>query len=258
MVVISYSSLKGGTGKSSTTILTANCFAASGKKVLVIDSDINNSCSFYFLNDEQSIQQAERKNLAYALQDSNLLDFIIHTKNSNIDIIPSSLNLINLRAMSTNILSRLIPSLNNSYDVVLIDTAPTYDNIVLNCINASDYIITPVGYDQFNFNTSIFLAEKLRIETEKFDNWYLLFNGHESRYNKNPDSLQNQYKELFKNNSNIGNKILNVEIPFTRNVRKFVDTEEPVKQKGCTEKLYTAVCNFCSILIGEEIHPEKF
>ncbi len=254
VVIVTLSSLKGGTGKSSAAIITAMALKAAGKRVLAIDMDINNSLSFYFL---ENGSESEKKNIAYALQSDNLLDFVIKT-GKGVDIIPSSLRLVDLRAMSTLILKRLIPSLENSYDIVIIDTAPTYDNIVLNAINASNYVITPINYDQFNFNTSIFLAQKLRLETEHFDKWFLFFNGHESRYDGNPESLQNQYKQLFKQNEIFGSKILPVSFPFTRNVRKFADIGEIIQNKGQTERLYNSVCDLCSMIMGEEIRPEKF
>ena len=191
MVVVTFSSLKGGTGKSSAAIIVSMALKSAGKRVLGIDMDINNSFSFYFLEDGN---ESERKNIAYALQSDNLLDFIIHT-NKGVDIIPSSLRLVDLRAMSTSILKRLIPSLENAYDIVIIDTAPTYDNIVLNAVNASDYVITPINYSQFDFNSSIFLGQKLRMETDHFDKWFLFFNGHESRYDENPE----RYKTSIKN-----------------------------------------------------------
>ena len=52
MNVITLSSLKGGVGKSSITIQLANCLGMAGKKVLVIDMDLNNSVSSYYLTDE--------------------------------------------------------------------------------------------------------------------------------------------------------------------------------------------------------------
>lgn len=255
MKVYTFASLKGGTGKSSTTITAAECCAAAGKKVLVLDMDINNSCSFYFLQDSN---ESDRKNIAYALQSDNLSDYLITTKNENIDIIPSSLRLVDLRAMSTSILKRLMVTLNNRYDAVFVDTAPTYDNIVLNAINAADYVITPINYDQFNFNTSVFLGQKLRLETESFDKWFLFFNGHESRYDSNLESLQNQYQLLFSQHDILGKKLLPVRFPFTRNMRKFADTNELLCSKGQTEKLHNAVCDLCSLLLEEEIRPEKF
>lgn len=253
VVVVTFSSLKGGTGKSSAAIIVSMALKSAGKRVLGIDMDISNSFSFYFLEDGN---ESERKNIAYALQSDNLLDFIIHT-NKGVDIIPSSLRLVDLRAMSTSILKRLIPSL-ETYDVVIIDTAPTYDNIVLNAVNASDYVITPINYSQFDFNSSIFLGQKLRMETDHFDKWFLFFNGHESRYDGNPESLQNQYKELFKQNETFGTKVLDITFPFTRNIRKFADAGEIIQNKGQTAKLHRAVCDLCSIIIDEEIRPEKF
>ena len=160
--------------------------------------------------------------------------------------------------MSTSILKRLIPSLENAYDIVIIDTAPTYDNIVLNAVNASDYVITPINYSQFDFNSSIFLGQKLRMETEHFDKWFLFFNGHESRYDGNPESLQNQYKELFKQNETFGTKVLDITFPFTRNIRKFADAGEIIQNKGQTLKLHKSVCDLCSVIMDEEIRPEKF
>ncbi len=64
-MVVSFSSVKGGTGKTSLCIHVANYCAAAGYKVLVIDFDIQNSLSFYYLDE---IFAADRKNLALALK----------------------------------------------------------------------------------------------------------------------------------------------------------------------------------------------
>ena len=52
MNVITLSSLKGGVGKSSITIQLANCLGMAGKKILVIDMDLNNSDLYYNLTYE--------------------------------------------------------------------------------------------------------------------------------------------------------------------------------------------------------------
>ena len=57
-MVVSFSSIKGGTGKTSICIHVANYCAAAGYRVLVIDFDVQNSLSFYYL-DELSV--TERK-----------------------------------------------------------------------------------------------------------------------------------------------------------------------------------------------------
>ena len=63
MKVVTYSSIKGGVGKSSIAAMTANCLAASGKKVLVIDMDVNNSMSFYYLDKKGAEQYVSTKHL---------------------------------------------------------------------------------------------------------------------------------------------------------------------------------------------------
>ena len=63
MRVVTFSSLKGGVGKSSLTIQTANCLGAAGFKVLVIDMDLNNSVSSYYL-DDQTKELIGEKNIA--------------------------------------------------------------------------------------------------------------------------------------------------------------------------------------------------
>ncbi len=47
-MVITFSSMKGGVGKSSDAILFANNLAARGYKVLFIDMDTNNSATIYY------------------------------------------------------------------------------------------------------------------------------------------------------------------------------------------------------------------
>ena len=47
-MVITVSSIKGGVGKSSVVLLLANNLAARGRKVLVIDTDLNNTVTVYY------------------------------------------------------------------------------------------------------------------------------------------------------------------------------------------------------------------
>ena len=98
MNVITLSSLKGGVGKSSITIQLANCLGMAGKKVLVIDMDLNNSVSSYYLTDETK-ENIGSKNIADALSKNGnkLADFTVPTQRRNVDLIASSLYLIDLR-----------------------------------------------------------------------------------------------------------------------------------------------------------------
>ena len=63
MKIVTFGSIKGGVGKTSMAAMTANCLAAAGFKVLVIDMDWNNSLSFYYL-DKEGAEMAREKNIA--------------------------------------------------------------------------------------------------------------------------------------------------------------------------------------------------
>src|SRR6056297_1535257 len=166
MKVITFSLIKGGTGKTTTSILVANALASDGYRVLVIDMDIQNSLSFYYLDNAEVI---ENQNIAFALHTGNLESNILRSNYTGVDIIPSSFTLVDLRALSPQKLKRLIEKAELLYDFIIIDTAPTYDNIVLNALNASDMIISPSRTSQFDYKGLLFFQEKLLTETEKID-----------------------------------------------------------------------------------------
>ena len=109
----SFTSIKGGTGKSSLCILTANYAAAAGYRVLVADLDIQNSASSYYLD---SPDEADRKNVASVLHTERLAENILPSVYPGIDLLASSLDLIKLRAIGDRTLRRILAS--SSYNFV--------------------------------------------------------------------------------------------------------------------------------------------
>ena len=87
---ICFSSIKGGTGKTSLCILVANYAAAAGYRVLVADLDIQNSTLSYYLD---SPDGADRKNIASVLHTERLAENILHSDYPEIDLLASSLDL---------------------------------------------------------------------------------------------------------------------------------------------------------------------
>lgn len=238
---ISFPSLKGGVGKSSTAILIANYLAAARYKVLVIDLDMNNSLTFYYLMEESALN-TQNKNIAKAMYDDGKIDDnMVQTKKPNISIIPSSLNLADLRAIDTNRLKKKIKESNRiaEFDFVIFDNPPTYDNIVISSMKASDLIITPVNFDQFNFNTTKFLEFKILEELpEKIDRWYLLFNGYNEQASRFPSSIQNQLTTLFRNHFT---NIIDISIPKSGLIRKYIDAGTSISRENKqTKKVWSA------------------
>jgi len=198
--VVSFVSIKGGVGRTNIVILLAKCLAAAGIRVLLIDTDLNNSLTFYAL-DEEAQEKTRRLNIALALNDenNNLCDYAIPTTRiPGVDIIASTPYLADLRTLSEKRLTRMIPSLYGKYDIAIIDCAPTYDNIVLNAVNAADYTITPVLKDLFSYNAASFLAGVLPRDVESFKNWFVLINGYDKRFEEAKTGRQADFLELYK------------------------------------------------------------
>jgi chromosome partitioning protein len=245
MKTICFSSIKGGTGKSSLCILTANYAASAGYRVLVADLDIQNSATSYYLD---SPEEADRRNIAAVFHTERIEENIIPSNYTGIDLLASSLDLVKFRAIGDRTLKRILAASDLGFDFLFIDTAPTYDNIVLNALNASDLIITPVAFSQFDFKGALFYEAQLKRETDKLSAWRILFNFHKPARTENPDALRNQYEALFR--SSFGDIIAPVAIPDTALIRRSIDTGEritPSQAKGPLHVAITSLAAYCGI-----------
>lgn len=146
MKTISLLNMKGGCGKTTTSINIASGLAEAGYKTLLIDFDPqgNTTLSFGVLEPEYTIDQL--------LDDPNLtLDALIPI-NSKLDMIASDLSLslsetkirMNDKAPQHNHLKRVINKIKNHYDYCIIDCPPILNLLTVNIIIASDVIIVPV------------------------------------------------------------------------------------------------------------------
>lgn len=250
MKTISFGSLKGGTGKSSLALLTARRLASAGKKILVVDFDINNSISFVLTPENlPELDPQNRKHIAAALQSENLLDYVIPSKITNINLLRSSLYLVDLRTISTNRFKNLLKEIpDDKYDFCIIDTAPTYDNLVLSAYEGSDIIISPTLLNQFDFNTTHFLSGKLRTETSVFENWKIVFNQWNFMCD-NPASAEYQYIKLF---SAYFTNIIKSHLPYTRLIKSAIDRQELITSAQKFERLKNSINAFVTEITGVE------
>ena len=252
-------SVKGGVGKTYIAILLANFLAAAGKKVCLIDTDLNNSLSFYYLA-ETALALSKKLNIAAALsnEENSLVDFTLFTRKPGVSLIASTPYLSDLRSINERRLSRMLPTL-TGFDVVIVDCHPTYDNIVLNAINAADYVITPVLKDTFSFNTAKFLSEVLSRDTNKINDWFVLLNGYNKQLENAKGGRQKEFIELFGEFSLTPKETL---LPWTSTVHDIVDygktlTREKTGRAGTVANaaLYDAVYSLADSLLDDDAMP---
>lgn len=152
--VICFANNKGGSGKSTTCANVGCGLAGLGKKVLLIDGDMQLNLSLSYFTEEKVLEFARgEKNLYYAVKDQkDLKDYIIPTPYENIDLIPSSTLMSSVeyelftKWQREFILRKGLRETVDSgkYDYILIDSPPTLGGWVMNVLCASDALVIPV------------------------------------------------------------------------------------------------------------------
>ena len=152
--VIAFANNKGGSGKTTTCSNVGLAMAKAGKRVLLIDGDMQLNLTLSFFDEDRALGFAtEEKNIHTAVKgEKDLSDFVVETQYPNLDIIPSSSLMSSieydlftkwqrefiLRKCLSPIIAR------GYYDFILIDAPPTLGGWVMNILTVSDFIIIPV------------------------------------------------------------------------------------------------------------------
>lgn len=153
-MTICFTNNKGGSGKSTTCSNVGAAMAMAGKKVLLVDGDMQLNLSLSFFSEDEVLKMAAgEKNLYYAIgKQQDLMDFIVPTAYPNLDLIPSSTLMSSIeyelftKWQREFILRKCLQKIKDSgvYDYILIDAPPTLGGWVMNILCASDRVIIPV------------------------------------------------------------------------------------------------------------------
>lgn len=166
--IISFINLKGGVGKTTTTVNIAANLVDDGHTVLVIDLDPQTNATVSLINQEEWQECHDNGQTLYHLFNDMLKgngEFNIEKailKNvgglDDLDLLPSSMHLVEIQdeipdmdnkayVSHVDVLGNTIENIKDDYDFILIDCPPNLGAITLNGISISDYYVVPTVPD---------------------------------------------------------------------------------------------------------------
>jgi cellulose biosynthesis protein BcsQ len=206
-MIITISSWKGGTGKTTLTVLAAEMLAARGKRILIIDLDSNCAISQVYVQ---------------VLKDFSSMDFLtgtgenfrgVYQAKENIDIIPGNLN----NMLLNNIMDRQL-KINlqragyiETYDYILIDPPGYWGAHTRNAVFAADTLIIPGACSRIDFEATRLYFKTLSqccVEAETF----ICINAFNNKGNL--PGIHEEYKNEF------GEYLIAEPIPYIQSLKK--------------------------------------
>src|SRR5664279_2569479 len=141
---------KGGVGKTTTAVNLAAGLAQEGYRTLLVDVDVDAQAhaTFWFAEDPDDVD--------YDLQDvitNNvpLNQVILHTRITNLDLLPSTLGLAPLETELVSMtrredrIARALAPVDDQYDYAVLDLAPSLSLVTLAALVAATDLIAPVS-----------------------------------------------------------------------------------------------------------------
>jgi chromosome partitioning protein len=170
MKIVAVYSNKGGVGKTTTAVNLAYLSSLNGLKTLFCDLDPQSSASYYF-----RVKPKIKSGVNGFLEGDSLEDSIKATDYENLDILPSDITLrkIDVKISKTKTpkkhLGKILSNFKNQYDIIFIDSPPTFNLLAENIFNCADFILIPIipttlsirTYDQLN---NFFRSNKYKLK----------------------------------------------------------------------------------------------
>ncbi|MDC7246845.1 MAG: AAA family ATPase [Sphaerochaetaceae bacterium] len=149
MKTIAVTSVKGGCGKTSSSVALAQVLSQTGSKVLLVDLDPQASATAHMVVEENPEYDYERTIREVLLGEIKLEDILIHPW-EKVAFAPADLRLQNIEvelASENNpifLLNDILEEVVHEYDYTIIDTSPNTGLMTRSALTAADYVLCPV------------------------------------------------------------------------------------------------------------------
>jgi chromosome partitioning protein len=220
MKIIACYNIKGGIGKTATTVNLAYLSSQEGAKTLVWDLDPQGAASFYF-----RIKPKVKKGGKGLLTGKKELDDVIKgTDFENLDLVPADFSYRNLDLElddfknSDKQIRRLLKPLRQEYDYVFLDCPPSVSLVSENILVAADIIMVPTIPTTLSLRTLdqiIEFCKKIGIAHSKI---FMFFSMVDIRKNLHKQILENPTKNI---------RALKSSIPYASDVEKMGIHRQP-------------------------------
>lgn len=145
MKVITVWNLKGGVGKTTTTVNVAYDLSVAGYKVLVIDMDPQTNATPFFTKANENGRTIRN----VLLDPTKISTSICKSKYENLNIIKGSTLLKDTDVTDINGLAIALDAIKEQYHYILIDCRPTNEGLTKSALEVADMVLTPIQLDGF-------------------------------------------------------------------------------------------------------------
>ncbi len=245
--VVTVTSVKGGTGKTMTVLNLAGAIANLKKKTLVIDLDLSGGSVAAWLNINP---QADIYLLVDDINNNRMenIENYVTKYNDDIDVLAAPKDPRYANKIYNKYVYTIISKFALRYDVILIDTSHTMNDIKLVALDASDmvlYVISSDPMDLKNMKTMVSIHENL-----ESNNYRIILN---EALNRGRDGFSNyDIKNIIKHD-------IDYVIPdnlYIKNINKVImDGEIPILNTGMSnrhKKDYKVYQDIIDLVLKEE------
>jgi len=224
-MIITFASPKGGTGKTTLTVMAANLLADAGKKVLVVDLDASCAASQCYGNILKDVTSME-------FLSGNVENFQgVYRARENIDIIPGNIrNMLMNNIMDHQLKVSLRKSgLAEKYDYVFIDPPGYWGAHLRNAVIAADVLVIPANCSRIDYEVTRLFFDTLQDCGLEGKEVFVCLNSYSEKSNLPGivDLFKNEFADFFMPQA----------IPYIQSLKKVTDDVEYPIHPSVTKRL---------------------